>query len=285
MNENQIAPAPQDSDEGKKLNSAIVSDEAELAAAAKLRKNSRVVEIAVFAFLVLLYSVSLHVHIPFLSEDSINHYYLPGLEILIFGAALYSLIQEVRFRIETARRDAECEASKVRKRLVEHLPSEARPETKDYFDALVRINVDNLAGYYSLVKVHTNNSFVAALAMGVAGFVLVAMGLVLGFTSSKQTTLMPYISSGAGVMSEFIAAVFFYLYNRTVQQMKGYHDSLLEVQNVLLALKLVNDTQQPTDRIKMIGQMLAYLLTRRTAAEPEQASPSQVQLARAAGTR
>ena len=283
MSENEIAPALQSS-EGEKLSSKITSTEAELAAAAKLRTNSRLVEVAVFVFLVLLYSVSLHVYIPFLSENFINHYYLPTLEILIFGAALYSLIQEARFRIATARRDAECEASKVRKRLFEYVPSDGeRPQ--DYFDALVRINVENLAGYYSLVKVQTNNSFLAALAMGAAGFVLLAVGLVVGFNASTQSNPMPYISSGAGAMSEFIAAVFFYLYNRTVQQMKGYHDSLLEVQNVLLALKLVNDTQQPNDRIKMIGQMLAYLLTRKAATEPEHASPPQAQLAKAAGAR
>jgi Cyanobacterial TRADD-N associated 2-Transmembrane domain len=46
-----------------------------------------------------------------------------------------------------------------------------------------------------------------------------------------------YISTGAGVVTEFIAAVFFYLYNRTVRQMKEYHDSLLSVQNILCPSK------------------------------------------------
>lgn len=72
----------------------------------------------------------------------------------------------------------------------------------------------------------------------------------------------------AGLNSyEFISGVFFYLYNRTVLQLKAYHDSLLDVQNVLLSFRCVegagiNDEAQ---RIEIIKQMLAYLLTKKEA--------------------
>ena len=49
--------------------------------------------------------------------------------------------------------------------------------------------------------------------------------------------------------------------------MKEYHDSLLDVQNVLLALKLVDDTEESSDRVKMIAQTLAYLLAKRAGNE------------------
>jgi hypothetical protein len=129
-----------------------------------------------------------------------------------------------------------------------------------YFDKLVQINIENLAAYYRLVKVHTDKSFLVSLCVGVVGFLLIICGLLFGFGNSKD---LAYISSGSGVLTEFIASVFFYLYNRTVQQMKGYHDSLLAVQNILLSFKLVGDTRDESEKVKMVTQMLAYLVGRR----------------------
>ena len=44
--------------------------------------------------------------------------------------------------------------------------------------------------------------------------------------------------------------------------MKDYHDSLLEVQNILLAFKIVGDTEQETEKAKMVSEMLKYLVGR-----------------------
>ena len=98
-------------------------------------------------------------------------------------------------------------------------PGAAESETDTpYFDRLVRINVDNLAAYYALVKEHTDKSFRVSVAVGVIGFILIAAGLVAGFVdTSGGTQGLTYISTGAGVVTEFIAGVFFILYNRTVR--------------------------------------------------------------------
>jgi hypothetical protein len=151
-------------------------------------------------------------------------------------------------------------------------PDEAGPDadggndrsTDTYFNSLVTINVENLAAYYGLVKVHTDKSFRVAIAVGVAGFVLIVVGLAFGFADDASDQAVAYLATASGVVVEFIAGVFFYLYNRTVRQMKDYHDSLLAVQNILLSFKLVGDTKEETEKVKMVAQMLAYLVGRRT---------------------
>jgi hypothetical protein len=50
--------------------------------------------------------------------------------------------------------------------------------------------------------------------------------------------------------------------------MKEYHDSLLTVQNVLLAFKIVGDTKDENEKTKMVGQLLAYLVTRQALPLP-----------------
>lgn len=128
----------------------------------------------------------------------------------------------------------------------------------DYFEKLVSINVENLSAYYTLVKAHASKSFLAALAVGIAGFLLIVAGISMAM-QGKQASVAE-LSGLSGIVTEFISAIFFYLYNRTVRQMKEYHDSLLSVQNVLLSLKLIDGDIDTSARVQMIESMLGYLI-------------------------
>lgn len=136
-------------------------------------------------------------------------------------------------------------------------------EPTSYFDRLVQINVDNLADYYAMVRVHTDKSFKVSIIAGLFGFALISVGLILGFLGDTANTDIALIASGSGVITEFIAGIFFYLYNRTIVQLKGYHDSLLTVQNVLLSFKLIGDLKDETQKGQMIGNMLSFLIERK----------------------
>ena len=129
-----------------------------------------------------------------------------------------------------------------------------------YFERLVQINVTNLAEYYAMVKVHTDNSFKVSIVAGSIGFVLIILGAAIGFSNNSDMKTIAYISSGAGIITEFISSIFFYLYNRTVRQLKDYHDSLIDVQNVLLSFKIVGDLSDEKDRVKMVSEMLKFLI-------------------------
>lgn len=164
----------------------------------------------------------------------------------------------------------EADLLRARKGSYEFLKKAARPETdsadldvvldssntslgptNNYFDSLVRINIENLGRYYALVRNQADKSFLVSVYAGVLGFTLVAIGSFIE-TPSQITTV-------SGLLTEFISAVFFYLYSQTVRQMKGYHDSLLAVQNVLLSFKLIDDTRDEAQKTAMIRDMLKYL--------------------------
>lgn len=140
------------------------------------------------------------------------------------------------------------------------VPSE-EGEKSQYFGQLVEINVTNLRRYYSLVERHTGRSFGAAIGAGVVGFLLILAGLVGGVVAKSADLSLSYIATGAGVLSEFIASVFFYLYNRTVRQLKDYHESLVRVQNVLLALKLASDARGSPDVDSLTADVVKALLS------------------------
>ncbi|RLF32184.1 MAG: hypothetical protein DRN08_06945 [Thermoplasmata archaeon] len=84
--------------------------------------------------------------------------------------------------------------------------------------------------------------------------------MVIGFTAVEKSQYIAYISSGSGILIEFIAGIFFYLYNKTVIQLKDYHDSLIEVQNVLLSFKIVGDTENSEKQTSLMELLLKYLI-------------------------
>ncbi len=137
-------------------------------------------------------------------------------------------------------------------------------ETSSYFNSLVQINIQNLGDYYALVKTHTDKSYRTSTQAGMIGFGFIMIGLIVGlvvsFSGNKDAQIIAYLTSASGIITEFIAGVFFYLYNKTVRQLKEYHDSLLEVQNILLSFKIVGDTSDPAQQATMVSQMISSLL-------------------------
>ncbi len=140
----------------------------------------------------------------------------------------------------------------------------AAGERSDYFEQLVTINVSNLREYYFLVKSHTQKSFRVSLGAGVMGFLLIVSASTVSLFGQGPDNLTE-LGIASGVFIEFISAIFFYLYNKTVRQLKEYHDSLLEVQNLLLALKLVENLENTGERERVIVSLLNALLTRSSA--------------------
>jgi hypothetical protein len=159
--------------------------------------------------------------------------------------------------------DARLDSLQDQRRIAALMPSEslvAESQEGQYFSKLVQINVGNLERYYTLVKVQTSNSFWAALGMGLLGFALICIGLGYGFFHGQSSLTIAYVSTASGIIVEFIAGVFFVLYNRTVRQLKEYHDSLLSVQKILMAFKIVEDSKDE-ERPGMLKMMLEHLLS------------------------
>jgi hypothetical protein len=134
-------------------------------------------------------------------------------------------------------------------------------EDEDYFRSLVTINVTSLRDYYYLVKSHTGAGFRASILAAVIGFALVAAAVVFAYTHPNEESVA-LLAGGSGVLMQFISGVFFVLYSRTVRQLKAYHDSLLDVQDVLLSLKLVETVQDSPAKTEMLKALVTSLMSR-----------------------
>lgn len=108
----------------------------------------------------------------------------------------------------------------------------------NFFTKLVQINFKYLDQYYLQTQEQAEKSFRLATFASISGFVIIIIGIVMMYTNSTEPA---YVTTGAGVISQFISAIFFFLYNRTILKMSQYHQKLVITQNISLALKMTDD--------------------------------------------
>ncbi len=143
-----------------------------------------------------------------------------------------------------------------------------------YFTKLLQINLDNLTRYYLLVGEQAAKSFWLTVATAMGGFVILVFGIALSFFSIQGVTVTAEtVAVASGLIVEFIAGVMFYIYNRTVKQLGTYHDKLLRVQDLILALKLTQSIGDPTVMNRNLEYLARSIVGYQTAAATLQDIP------------
>jgi hypothetical protein len=131
---------------------------------------------------------------------------------------------------------------------------------QDFVTNLVRINFKYIDAYYLQTRIQADKSFTVTVVAASVSLILIIVGIVLmysggvsrppttagaistadaaSFLVGGPATAAATLSAVAGMLGQFISAVFFYLYNQTVAKMADYHRKLVFTQNIGLALKI-----------------------------------------------
>ena len=110
----------------------------------------------------------------------------------------------------------------------------------DIYKNLIKISYKYLDEYYLQTRQQAQKGFVITVAVSIMGAIVIAIGIGAMFLGK---TTPAYVTTGSGVITEFIATIFFYLYNRTISSMSDYHNKLVLSQNVSIALKIAESLQ------------------------------------------
>lgn len=127
---------------------------------------------------------------------------------------------------------------------------------EDIFENSIRMSYKYLDQYYLQTKEQAQKGFLATMLVAGFGALLIAGGIVAMYFGVVEPS---YITCGAGVITEFISAVFFYLYNKTVSSMSKYHNKLVLSHNISTALK-VAETLPENQQIEAKNLIVSELL-------------------------
>jgi hypothetical protein len=184
---------------------------------------------------------------------SIKNYYhgkrIEDLRLFLIGGPIILFI--IGLFIMTADRIArKSELRQIKIKLLEIGAQELKDNIEiDFFTKLVEINFKYLDQYYLQTQEQADKSFWLSVIAGVVGFIIIITGVIMMFLNADKNFQPSYITTGAGVITEFIASVFFYLYNRTILKMSQYHQKLVITQNISLALKTADALHESKEKV------------------------------------
>lgn len=126
----------------------------------------------------------------------------------------------------------------------------------DVFENSIKMSYKYLDQYYLQTREQAQKGFFVTVCVSVFGAVLLGVGIVAMFLEKTEPS---YVTCASGIITEFIAAIFFYLYNKTVMSMSKYHNKLVLSQNISIALK-VSDSLPDEDKTKSKNKIIEELL-------------------------
>lgn len=144
----------------------------------------------------------------------------------------------------------EIKINTYKKRLVHYeLYDISKELDEDIYETSIKMSYKYLDEYYLQTRSQAQKGFYVTVGVAIGGALLIGVGIVAMFTNATSPA---YVTTASGVIIEFIAAVFFHLYNRTIQSMNSYHDKLVLSQNISVALKLSESiSKSESDKAKM----------------------------------
>lgn len=126
----------------------------------------------------------------------------------------------------------------------------------DIFENSIKMSYKYLDQYYLQTREQAQRGFFVTVGVAIFGAILIFVGVAAMFFEKVEPS---YITCASGVITEFIAAIFFYLYNKTVSSMSKYHNKLVLSQNISIALKIA-DSLPPEDKAKTKNLIITELL-------------------------
>ena len=140
----------------------------------------------------------------------------------------------------------------------------------DIFENSIKMSYKYLDQYYLQTKEQAQKGFLATMLVAGFGALLIAGGIIAMYVGAVEPS---YITCGVGVITEFISAVFFYLYNKTVSSMSNYHNKLVLSHNISTALKVAEslpDSHQIEAKNLLVSELLKDINTYMTKQDPNE---------------
>lgn len=127
---------------------------------------------------------------------------------------------------------------------------------KDLFENSIKMSYKYLDQYYLQTREQAQRGFFITMVVSIFGALLIAAGIIAMFLGK---TAPSYVTCASGIVTEFIATVFFYLYNRTITGMSKYHNKLVLSQNISIALKIADslpDAEKKVNKSLIISELM-----------------------------
>lgn len=132
-------------------------------------------------------------------------------------------------------------------------------------------NVLELKEYYVISKRHANSSFTASLVACCLGVVIYLIGIIISMVTDANVALLSTI---AGSIVEAISGLFFWIHNKSIEQLNIYHQRLGTTEKYLISIQLIDNISDEKKDENYRFLMESILCDNRTIIEKVNTIPS-----------
>lgn len=180
---------------------------------------------------------------------------------MVLVTATYAISLKKRNRIEN-----EDEIKSYSKRLIKAIAIDEAPNepnddiannSQQEIDALGRmlINLEDIKEFYTWSQKQAKASFILAIAMCIAGFILIAAAIIISLLFSASTNVS-IITGVGGVIVELVAGTALVVYKNSISQLNHYHQALHEDERFLSSATLINKFSNDDARDEMLKEII-----------------------------
>ena len=177
------------------------------------------------------------------------------ISLIIISLLIIILLYSLMYNLKVSLLD---NSIKTKEKIVEKINVEEliNELDKDFNNNMIKINIYQLNAYNDQTKSQANKSFKIASRTSIIGFILLCIGLVSVFWGKNKPG---YLTTGVGLLIEFLSGIIFYLYNKTIVKMGEYHKKIVLTQNIALALKATDDFEA-NKKMEVRGKIVDEIL-------------------------
>jgi len=166
-------------------------------------------------------------------------------------------------QLEEQLRDRAHKAASTREHYAEEMSKASSQD--NIFKYFLLVNLAAAEAYASTARLQLQSSFKLCKKVAYLSFLLMAIGVVFGlgslfargasFDVAKFTGL-------AGILTQLISGIFFYLYNKSLEQVNRFSDKLSEMQELALSFVANSNIDDPAKRDDSTAALAKLLLNR-----------------------
>ena len=159
--------------------------------------------------------------------------------VIFLGFAFLTTSARNRIR---EREEIELYSSRLEQAIViDNPPLNGEPNPKEEINTLglMQINLRDIKEFYTWSQKQAVASFVLAVVMCIAGFLLISISIGISFNTQLNSNTT-FISAAGGVITELIAGTALVVYRSSMQQLNYFHKALHEDQRFLSSVNLVD---------------------------------------------
>jgi Cyanobacterial TRADD-N associated 2-Transmembrane domain len=154
----------------------------------------------------------------------------------------------------------------------------AKATTQDeIFKHFLLANMASIDSYVTAAKLQAQSSFALCRKVAYLSFALILAGVAVAFCElfSKSPDFdVAKITALAGILTQFISGIFFYLYNRTLEQMNRFSDKLSGMQELAICFVANSNIDNEGKRDDSTAALAKLLLSHQLAANGSASSPA-----------